>query len=454
MHSSSISLLSALNLLVNLSKTQLTGFLSSPSQQPELITVTIINVSSGNVSVLAHNNVFDTAHDSMPFTIKNDRGERLPNGGSHFFYGGLQKGDFLDLTPGSNFTRDFNLTKYVTSAQSEPETFKTFTISLSPRYRGFQDHDGTHDIQSSASARGEFTTTQMRLGDFSRLNLTSISLTSSPLNTTVVIPAAPSKLHRRAGHPPGGIFVGTDACNPTDAAKLNTAILHTSYLAKAGQAASSNFNALPFTYFFKSNLATASTVGTTLAKIDASATKQAGPVIAISCVDVANQCNHPAVSIVWAYSMQKTRVGIPVIVICPAAMQLPFNAVPCTDYTDPAAGRLYPGTVTLGVTVLHEMLHITALTGMSDVVGDFADEAYIAQDCNALVRTAVGNDPKQAARWDSTLHPSCMSYLGGWAWDTGTVGPGAPYTGPACVNQRWTQGNFKSLAVYQGRVIS
>jgi len=134
-----------------LSTAQLTGTLTRCNHDPNLIMAIITNTDTRHVSILKHNTIFDTSHLSLPFSVINAAGTPLPIGKSHLFYTGVDRDDFLDLAPGENFTRQFNLTEYVALKQKGLERIQTIKILLSSAFRGLKNHDGfaaTADLHS------------------------------------------------------------------------------------------------------------------------------------------------------------------------------------------------------------------------------------------------------------------------------------------------------------------
>jgi len=407
-------------LMLNLSQAQLIGTISRSFEDLEVITAVITNAGSRHVSVLKHNNVFDTSHMSLPFKVTDSAGNRLPMGGSRIHYSGMSNNDLLDLAPGCNFTRHFNLTDYVDLEPKESETSKTLTISLPSTFRGLKDHDGVYQIHPAAE--GRFIDGHLRFGDFSRANLTGISHSSTPFQLTLTVPARGPRKEKRQVR--SGIqLVSDNGCSIPDAAKLSTAILHASYLAGAALNAASKFGDIPFNYFFPANFATASKVAGVMGRVIQSQSGQGQP-IGITCKDLRKRCvgtrGQVSPLVTPAYVMQA--VGYhPTIVFCPAGLTLPTNPEPCSQP---------PGTVSIGWDLLHEMVHVQSISGpgldIFDETGDLAIH--------------VGNAVK--AGKDTTTDANAYSYLGTWSWDLGLGGQ--PWNEQKTCLDKFPTGKFTS----------
>lgn len=269
-----LSLCSILALLLtqlSSSTAQLIGSLTRCDHDPDLITAVITNTHARHISVLKHNTIFDTSHLSVPFAITDASGTRLSLGGfSHLFYSGIAQEDFLDMAPGVNFTRHLNLTDYVALEPEGSDRFRTIRIFLPSAFQGLKDHNRIYDVHSAAD--GQTINDQLRLSKVSKADLTSISHASAPFQITL-----PSPSHRRrpktrrdpAGIP-AGLQVISNLCNPSDAAKASTGILHASYLAKAALNAASQFGSLPFKYFFPATFTNAGIVAGIMNRVIAS----------------------------------------------------------------------------------------------------------------------------------------------------------------------------------------
>lgn len=400
---------------------QLSGALTRCAHAPDLITATITNTHTRHVSVLKHNTLFDTSHLSVPFTLTDAAGTRLPlDGFSRIFYSGVSQADFLDLAPGANFTRDFNLTEYVALEPERSERFRTIRISLPAAFRGRKDHDGVYDVHPAAE--GRVIDGQLRFGDVVKANLTPISHASAPFEITLALPARRRSSRRAKNHRrqiPPGLQVITQQCNPGDAAKAATGILHASYLAGAALNAASAFGSVPFNYFFPSNYRTAGIVAGVMNRVIASQRGQGDP-IGITCKDVAKHCQANRIQVNTGYAVQDpSNARTPIIVLCPAGLALPPNPPPCSQA---------PGTHTIGWLVLHEMAHIQSISGPG--VDVFDETGQLASQVGDAVK----------AGQDTTTDANAYAFLGSWAWDLGLGGP--PWNQKQVCLERFPTGKF------------
>ncbi|KAI9880212.1 MAG: hypothetical protein M1830_004798 [Pleopsidium flavum] len=392
-------------LLLNSSQAQLTGTLTRSLEDLEILMAVITNTGSRHVSVLKHNNIFDTSHMSFPFKITDSAGNRLPMGGSRIHYSGMSNDDLLNLAPGCNFTRHFNLTDYV-DLGSELGTSKTITISLPSTFRGLKGHNGAHQIHPATEGP----------------LLTGVSHSTTPLQLKLPVPIEPARMKKRQSRAGGIALAPNHQCSVADAAKLSTAILHASYLAGAALNAASSFGDIPFNYFFPANTATVSKVAGVLTRVQQSQQGQ-GQVIRVTCNDFAEHCvdqRGPKGQVTPAYAAQ-ARGYHPTIVFCPAGLTLPVNPPPCSQP---------PGTVSIGWIMLHEMVHIQSISGP---VLDIFDET-------GQLASSVGNAVK--AGQDTTTDANAYSYLGTWSWDLGLGGQ--PWNQKQTCLERFSTGNFNA----------
>lgn len=106
-------------LLIRLSHAQLFGSITSPGK-PFIITITINNPSSNNISILKWNNVFDDQLLIPPsFTIKDDGGNDTPFATTYALRSGITANDFHSLEPGQNFTRIYDLRQFLKTSRVE-----------------------------------------------------------------------------------------------------------------------------------------------------------------------------------------------------------------------------------------------------------------------------------------------------------------------------------------------
>jgi len=400
----------------SLSTAQLIGRLTRCNHDPNLITAVITNTHTRHVSVLKHNTIFDTSHLSVPFKITDAAGTRLPMGASRLFYSGVGREDLLDLVPGGNFTRELNLTEYVALEPEESKRLQTIEISLPSAFRGLKDHDGVYDVHPAAE--GRLIDGQLRFGDVSKANLTSISHTSVPFQITLSVPARRSRVETRQAPVPGGLQLLVHQCTPRDAAKADTGMLHASYLAGAALNAAAKFSDVPFNFFFPPNLGAANIVAGVMNRVIQSHLGQ-GPPIHVTCIDFANQCKANRMQVIPGYVAQYPGFTPPTIALCPTGLSLPPNPTPCS---------VRPGAFSIGLVLLHELLHVRSISGpglnVEDEVGGAAQN--------------VG-DAVKAGR-DTTTDASAYAFLGSWAWDLGLGGP--PWNQQKVCLERFSTGKF------------
>jgi len=408
---------------LSLSTAQLTGTLTRCNHDRNLIMAVITNTHTRHVSVLKHNTIFDTSHLSLPFRIIDAAGTRLPIG-MRLFHTGVSREDFLDLAPGGNFTREFNLTEYVALEPKGSERFQTIEISLPSAFRGLKDHDGVYDVHSAAKER--LIDGQLRLGDVSKVNLASISHTSVPFQITlsVPIPARRSRLKTRESmFPqftiPSGVQLVPGHCIPADAAKVSTGMLHASYLAGAALNAASKFSQLPFNFFFPGNQVTANIVAGVMTRV-IQAQQGQGPHILVTCRDIRTKCVRNHLKVIHGYLVHG-HFPTPIMVLCPGGLALPFNPPPCSTA---------PGTFSIGQLILHELTHDPAISGPGLKIDDAFPEVQDAGEVGVAVRQGR----------DTTNIANAYSFLGSWAWDLGLGGQ--PWNEQKTCLERFSTGLF------------
>ena len=399
-------------LSLHLVSAQLNCTLAFDPEHPELINATITNTHSGNISVLAWNNIFDTEHNnSRTFTLKDAiNGSSLPAAGMHLNHLSMTNTDLLDLWPGASFTRQFNLLDYIGPnwATAGQATNMSIDVSLPPTFRGLKDHNGTYRVNPLAA--GVFTEQLSQAGNLSSANLTDITMSCSPLRVNLHLPALPG-LRRR-----GDVYgvVNTGDCGSPYSNSINYSLVDANNLALAGfDVATHDPSDIPFSYFFNAN--DAGTVSRVLSDVSDSILHGFGPRINAQCTDWAQVCSSTVGGYAFSPSWFQILIGFqwyPIIVMCPAGLGLPRNAEPCSAQpNDPL------GSVTLGHVMLHEITHIQGLVGI-----DIGDINYGAVNCHDLVTGSSKGQP--------TRNADCYAFLGNWAWSLGLAG--VPYTGPIC----------------------
>lgn len=393
---------------LSLSITQLTGTITRCNHDPNLITAVITNTHTHHISVLKHNTIFDTSHQSVPFRITDMAGTRLPMGVSHLFYSGVGWEDFLDLAPGQKFTREFNLTEYVALEPKGLEHLQTIEISLPSAFQGLKDHNG---VDVHPAAKGQSINGQLRLG-----NMTSISHTSAPFQISLPVTAHHSLPKTRREDVTGGLQLIAGTCSPPDAAKASMGMLHASYLAGAALNAASNFSEKPFNYFFPAGQRSANIVAGVMTRVIQSQLGQ-GQYIGVSCQDHLKECQYG----VSGYMAAHQKRFNPSIVLCPDGLRFPPNPPPCSAR---------PGTVSIGYLLLHELMHVQSISGPGLIIGD--ETGQTALDVAKAIR----------AHRDTTTDCNAYAYLGTWAWDLGLGGP--PWNQQKVCLERFWKGQFRA----------
>lgn len=399
-----------LNALLQLSNAQLTGTLRHSSNDPEILTVSIVNSGNTDLSVSNRNNVFDTRGLAKAFSITDESGNDIPIAYTQSLYLNTGKPTLLDLPAGKEFKRQFNLTDYVDlDPEVQPYT-KHIIVSLASIVRGIE--------HSSQTAR---TSTTEEVGT-KHAQLSDITIKSEPLKLTWTVHGQPHQSETRQFNPTRGLRMIPGKCEGPDYETMKTAMLDAGYLAGAALIAAASFGNIPFKYFFGSDPATANKVADVFTRIQQA---QSGnlDLIGTTCEDVYNNCGdaHPDPNnVVPAYTAQLKGSGrAPIIVFCRVGLALKRNPVPCTAN---------PGTISLGWLMVHSMTNIYHIQGpgldIQDKGGDTARQ--------------IGNEVQQGV--DTTINAKPYAYLGSWAWDMGLGGE--PWNQQkVCLNNFW-RGNF------------
>lgn len=167
--------------------------------------------------------------------------------------------------------------------------------------------------------------------------------------------------HRR---PPRGVHVVQGTCTGLDLLTINTAILNATDLAGAGLNAAADFNRLPFSYFFKDDIATANSVAGVLGRIQSSL-QGGGTSIGITCDDQFKGCGKAPITHPAYTAQDPTRPdSVPVINFCPTGLRLGRNPKPCSAN---------PGAISLGWLLVHAMAPIYSISGDVGRINDLSD---------------------------------------------------------------------------------
>ncbi|MCJ1231163.1 hypothetical protein MMC12_007839 [Toensbergia leucococca] len=231
------------------------------------MTAVIANTGLQHVAVLKHNTIFVTSHPSMPCEITDESGIQLPGGRSYAMYSRVGNDDQLNLPLGSNFTRHFNISKYINLEEEDARSQKPVVISLPSTVLGLVTHDGSYQIHPDAL--GGIFGTEVRMGDISKSTLADILIRSEPLRFT--LSGITSRPHiDKCQQLFSGIKVQTDSssqCSGAQLSGLTNTVLYASYLAVAAQNAALQNQTLPFNYFFEASGDAASAVNTAMGKV-------------------------------------------------------------------------------------------------------------------------------------------------------------------------------------------
>ncbi|KAI9855324.1 MAG: hypothetical protein M1824_006174 [Vezdaea acicularis] len=344
--------------------------------------------------------MFDEVHTSRPFLISDSFGIDVTVSGTHAYYASNTAPSFLKLTPGDNFTREFNIYDFIPPSRLSGGS-RMFTVNLPSELTGFIGNE----ISGSQSV--------YRIG--------SISLESAPL--TITLPQSAPKQHDLLRRQAGGVPSTRDwngykafNCNGTKLSSLNTAIAGVGQIASAAKNAASQNYSFPFSYFFRAQ--DAEMVMGIMGNLNAASQGQ-GPAIAVTCDDVVEHCGSAVGLMAYVPSANS---GLNFMSICPAAfdagsaehqLSMALNT-PCQDQ---------PGTVrTLSSTLLHESLHLRDLWPI--VVGDYA---YGAVPAHNLLTD--GQDP--------TINADSYAVLADFSWTLGfgSWSPPPGESGGSCVSK-------------------
>ena len=198
MHYSTTSILSALftaTLLQPLvSGQQLVGsILHIGAEGNGLIMVTVENNGTGNYSIEARNNLFDTNNPYQPMNVTNFAGKTVSLVGAEYPYGLLTDASFIQLPAGAIWQRELNITSYM------PPDATLTKPAAACYYVTFPD--GFWAINTTGMPSGENLATEFLTPGASRLvdlyiasnilhlNITTVPANSeTPLATTVAVP--------------------------------------------------------------------------------------------------------------------------------------------------------------------------------------------------------------------------------------------------------------------------
>lgn len=236
-----------------------------------------------------------------------------------------------------------------------------------------------------------------------------------------------SSLHLCHPHPlnpqliPRSLQIEQGGCPGILLYKLHAALRDAINLAYAGINAAANFNTVPFSYFFSSDIATANTVAAVLNRVLA-AIEGAEPLdVLLSCTDHRNAClTTEGFSPGYAVQPRPGRPGVFGIVMCPdGLMGLRVSPIPCSDTPSSLGG------VSLGSVMLHELVHLGNVAQLGVLIGDVAAN-YTAESVHVALEQGK----------NTTLDANAYQHMTSFAWG---LGLGAPlWEGGTCL------GNFST----------
>ncbi|KAI4234092.1 MAG: hypothetical protein LQ352_008193, partial [Teloschistes flavicans] len=193
------------------------------------------------------------------------------------------------------------------------------------------------------------------------------------------------------------IEITHDSCHGSDFVKVRDAINDAYLLTGSSLEAASNFGEPPFSYFFKADSETATRVAGIYSRVHQALRGQGGQT-RVTCSDFYNACEEADGRKRLAYTMEYAARRLPpLVIICPAGLQLPRLAKPCTI---DAGDR----PLTLGSMMLHELIHLQSNSGGDAVV-----------DGPSMTPREIHDDMKTGK--DTSLNALAYSLLGTWAWD-------------------------------------
>lgn len=143
-----------------------------------LILVTVENNSTGNYSIEARNNLFDTNNPYQPMNVTNFAGELVSLVGAEYPYGLLTDASFVQLPAGAVWQRELNITAYM------PTDITLTKPTASCYYITFPD--GFWAIDTTGMPSGENLATEFLTPGASRLVDLYIASNTLHLNVTTV----------------------------------------------------------------------------------------------------------------------------------------------------------------------------------------------------------------------------------------------------------------------------
>lgn len=403
-------------LLQSSSHAQLIGSITSPGN-PFIITVTINNPSTNNISVLKWNNIFDYQLLIPPsFTVKDAQGDDVQFATTYAFRSGITNDDFQTLSPDENFTRTYDLRQFledVPGDQSAPGP-ENIQIILPASFQGLVSNEPLNiPVQAAANLA------QGVLGDYSAAGLTPITLNAAPYTVQLNFPIFQGA-QSLVTNPFNGVQLHNATCTGTNATMMSNAIFDAGVYAHSAQLAASDTSSVLFPQFFQDS----QRLAVTKASLTATLTLQGdGPHTDAYCSDPNSLCDSKGS--ILGYSFTPSFLASSYVVLCPAALSLGRAPAPCST----------PPGKQVSASASHVLFHLV-LTLNNAIGSMIGNNYYGAQEAMQLANSTTV---------DATGNADSYAQLGiaQWAYGEG----GAPYSGPACLpandvipgNQKRTQ---------------
>lgn len=156
---------------------QLTGSITSPGN-PFIVTVNITNPTTGTISLLKWNNIFDNETQlPVSFEVKDGSGDDIQIGSTYAMRSGMTNKDLYVLQPQQTFTKILDLRAFLQSLPSGPSGLhpKVIQISMPPIFQGIA-HQGAYSVPPEAAADQ-----YGQPGNFSAAGLGGMSISESLL---------------------------------------------------------------------------------------------------------------------------------------------------------------------------------------------------------------------------------------------------------------------------------
>ncbi|KAI9811258.1 MAG: hypothetical protein M1832_000937 [Thelocarpon impressellum] len=427
-----LALLAIIASRMRISSAQLVGTLSSNPAQPQLIDLVVTNPTDVNISVLAWNNIFDTAR---PFNlmIVDGSGATIPTRTTHVTNAGMDFDDLLDLKPGQNFTRQVSLDHYLMPEVGQPASNASAVIMVQTAFQGLVDHDGVYNIDPAAAVQRDGNGALVALGNLSKANLTSITLQMEALRTSIAIPDGPraSNVRREELWNRGMIVQGED-CSSEDRDWLEQGIKDAGLLALSGIKAidaapkTEVVNAQPHPYpwwfgRFAYDHHFGIRIKELLTRLNGMATRTSSHQMFVRCATPTDEICVLDKTEGYAFN-DPSSFNTKVVVVCRLGLDLPWNMWPCT-------GPSGSNGDSIGSLVAHEAMHDQSLTGFTAFPRS-QGEIYGEAPAHQYAIEPIGRPDVPDSRPD--LNPDNYAFFLSHSWDVG-YGP-LPWSGPVCLN--------------------